>query len=375
MIDPNVEAQRKIVAKKEAEEQVLVDPEDEGIQQILQSAIEPTLHMNEFLAADSKLETVNTSAREEIPAACETLWRDVNRMIDRLGLNSRSLQSFIAGHTTEFQPGGRHKEDLESSQDWVLVEAEELRHVIEGELARDLEEGRVTDIEAVETTIQQLTRDLAILRAKDEDMRKIVMSHVDPDQIAVMKSLPLSAEQATQQNELRRAYATFSKLLAEAEEALTMLKAKIASAGGASGKAPVPTVEAIIRTINKMTSMAEKRSGDIDVLENQMRRLRFSSTGLNSSSGPRSREGSPFTPATPQKRSIFSPERMRDPIMSSPGSYGMRGTPPRKKLSMYSDEEKQAVKQKEAKRKGTLQLLRASLAKSGPNVSRLRDDD
>ncbi|KAK4449211.1 hypothetical protein QBC34DRAFT_405296 [Podospora aff. communis PSN243] len=375
-IDPNVEAQRRLAAaRKEAEERVLVDPEDEGIQKILQSTIEPTLQIHEFLAVDSKLEAVDTSAREEVPAACETLWRDINRMIDRLGLNSRSLESFIRGHSTQYREGGRHKEDLESPEDWVLVEAEELGQVVENDLAEELEEGRVKDIEDLQVDIQHLARDLAKLRAKGDDLRKVILAHVDPDQAAATRALPLSAEQATQQNELRRAYATFSKLLGQAEEALTMLKAKIATAGGASGKAPVPTIEAIIRTINKMTSMAEKRSGDIDVLENQMRRLRFGSMGLNGSPTPsRSREGSPF--ATPQKKaSIFSPDRLRDSIMSSPGSYGLRGTPPRKKLSNFTDEEKKAVKQKDAKRKATLQLLRASLQKTGPNVSRLRDDD
>jgi len=375
-VDPNVEAQRKLAAaRKESEERVLVDPEDEGIREILRSEIEPTLHINEFLAVDSKLEAFDTSAREEVPVACETLWRDINRMIDRLGLNSRSLESFIRGHSTQYKEDGRHKEDLESPDDWVLVEAEELGLVVKDDLAQELEEGRVKDVEDLQADIQQLTRDLAKLRAKNEDLRKVMQPHLDSNQVAVTKSLPLSAEQATQQNELRKAYATFSKLLSEAEEALTVLKAKIASAGGGSGKTPVPTVEAIIRTINKMTSMAEKRSGDIDVLENQIRRLRFGSLGLNGSPGPnRSREGSPF--ATPQKKaSIFSPERMRDSIMSSPGSYGMRGTPPRKKLSNFTDEEKNAVKQKDAKRKGTLQLLRQSLAKTGPNVSRLRDDD
>ncbi|KAK1752518.1 hypothetical protein QBC47DRAFT_388712 [Echria macrotheca] len=374
-VDPNIAAQRKFAAaKKEAEERVLVDPEDEGIQRILHSEIEPTLNINEFLVVDSKLEVVDTSAREEVPVACETLWRDINRMIDRLGLNSRSLQSFIRGHTTLYKEEGRTMDDLETPDDWVLVEGQELV-AIEDELAQDLEEGRVKDIEAVEENIRSLTRDLAKLRAKDEDLRKVIMSQIDPDQLAMARSLPLSAEQAAQQNELRRAYATFSKLLAEAEEALTMLKAKITSAGGASGKAPVPTFEAIIRTINKMTTMAEKRSGDIDVLENQMRRLRLGSMGLNGSPGPsRSREGSPF--ATPQKRgSIFSPDRLRDSVVSTPGSYGMRGTPPRKKLSMFSEEEKKAIRTKEAKRKATLQMLRASLEKSGPNVQRLRDDD
>ena len=225
-------------------------------------------------------------------------------------------------------------------------------------------------------------------------MRRIISAYIDPEQLAVTRSLPLSAEQATQQNELRRSYATFSQLLAETEEALTMLRTRIASAGGASGKGPVPTVEAIIRTINRMTSMAEKRSGDVDVLESQMRRLRLGSVGPTTpgGGGPRSREGSPFvTPQQQQRRSLMlsSPEKdgsigsrmLRESMASSIASYGGRGsTPsslasPRKKTSMYSPEEKTELREREARRRGALQMLRKSLAKAGPNVSRLRDDD
>ncbi|KAK4240976.1 hypothetical protein C8A03DRAFT_12755 [Achaetomium macrosporum] len=381
-VDPNVQAQRKLAQKAQAEEHVLVDPEDEGIQRMLQSELEPTLLLDAFLAVDSKLEMLQRSG-QEVPTACETLWRDINRMIDRLGLNSRSLQSFILGHTTERKEGGRHKQDLENADDWVLVEAEDLGAVIENELAQPLEKSRIKDFEGAEAAIQSLAKDLAKLRAREEDIRKIINSHVDPDQVAVTRSLPLSAEQATQQNELRRSYANFTKLLAETEQALTMLKTKLASAGGASGRAPVPTVEAIIRTINKMTSMAEKRSGDVDVLENQMRRLRLGSVGpggSNGTLGPRSREGSPFV--TPQQRRsvMMSPERgMKDSVLaSSVASYAGRstGTPsPRKKPSMYSEEEKRDLRAREAKRKGTLAMLRASLVRAGPNVSRLRDDD
>ncbi|KAL2127934.1 hypothetical protein VTI74DRAFT_9947 [Chaetomium olivicolor] len=382
-VDPNVQAQRKLMEKRRAEEHVLVDPEDEGIQQILQSKLEPTLQMHEFLAVDSKLEALQKSG-QEVPIACETLWRDINRMIDRLGLNSRSLQSFLLGHSTEFEQEGRHKEDLEHPDDWVLVEARELGTIIDDELMPSLETCRIHDVEGTQRAIQSLAKDLAKLRAKEEDVRKILTSHIDPKQLSVAKSLPLSAEQATQQNELRRSYANFTKLLAETEEALTLLKAKIASAGGASGRASVPTVEAIIRTINKMTSMAEKRSGDIDVLENQMRKLRLGSVGPNGTpGGARSREGSPFVPsvmATPtQRRSVMlmSPERgMRDSLASSVASYGRGGTPsPRKKMDMYSAEEKRELRARGATRKGKLEMLRASLAKAGPNVQRLRDDD
>ncbi|KAL2199340.1 hypothetical protein P885DRAFT_75759 [Corynascus similis CBS 632.67] len=396
-VDPNVQAQRKLAEKMRAEEQVLVDPEDEGIQQILQSKLEPTTQMHEFFVVQSKLEPLNPG-REEVPGACETLWRDINRMVDILGLNSRSLQSFILGHSTQFKEGGRTKEDLENANDWVLVEAGELDAVLNNELAR-CAKGRIQDVQAAEDAIKGFARDLAKLRAKEEDMRKVIATHIDPDQLAVAKSLPLSAEQATQQNELRRSYATFSQLLAETEEALTMLRTRIASAGGASGKAPVPTVEAIIRTINRMTSMAEKRSGDIDVLESQMRRLRLGSVGPGNNNGgtpgPRSREGSPFATPQQQRRSLLlsSPgkdggagSRLRESIASPGMSYGGRsGTPlsssvsslssPRKKLSMYSTEEKRELRARAANRRGALQMLRKSLEKAGPNVSRLSDDD
>ncbi|SPQ18296.1 cd9b819e-1b2b-4a8a-ad87-9d284fbf9ba0 [Thermothielavioides terrestris] len=389
-VDPNVQAQRKLAEKIRAEEHVLVDPEDEGIQQILQSELEPTLQMHEFLAVDSKLEMLRT-AGQEVPSACETLWRDVNRMIDRLGLNSRSLQSFILGHETQFKEGGRHKEDLENADDWVLIEARELGAVVEGELAQSLQKGRIQDVEAAEASIKSLAKDLAKLRAKEEDIRKTIASHVDPAQRSAAKSLPLSAEQATQQNELRRSYAAFSKLLAETEEALTLLKARLASAGAAAGKTPAPTVDAIIRTINKMTTMAEKRSGDIDVLEAQMRRLRLGSAGPPNTPGgggaSRSREASPFVTPQHRRSALISPERgsgsgggaLRESLASSGASYAGRsggGTPsPRKKVSMYSEEEKRELRAREARRKAVLGMLRASLAKAGPNVSRLRDDD
>ncbi|KAK0670729.1 putative nucleoporin [Cercophora samala] len=378
-VDPNIKAQMKLAAKREEEaRQALVDPEDEGIQQLLRSKIEPTLQIDEFLAVDTRLKEVEKRGENEIPAACEALWRDINRMIDRLGLNSRALQSFILGHTALRKEGGRDQDDLEHPDDWVLVEAEDLGKIIDNQLSRRLEEGRIQEIDRVEDEISGLMRDLTKLRVKEEDMRKIIMAHVDPDQVNVAKSLPLSAEQAAQQNELRRSFAAFSGLLAEAEEALTLLKAKIASAGGASGRAPVPTVDAILRTINKMTSMAEKRSGDIDVLENQMRRLRLGTPA-------RSREGSPFVggPATPtpnnRRSMLMSPGgRGESPFAASirMGSVGPGGVAsPRKKLSQFSEEEKRVLREKERRRKNVLGMLRGSLERKGGNVSRLRDDE
>ncbi|KAI8174431.1 Nucleoporin NUP159 [Colletotrichum sp. SAR 10_75] len=373
MEDPFVAQQRLARQRRQAEEtRTLEDEEDDEIQKILASKIEPSLKLDDFIAHSN----VVPSAKETIPAQVEAVYRDINSMIDTLGLNARSLASFIVGHDVGFKQGGRRKEDLENPEDWVLSEIDELGEVIDRSLARDLEYGRVQDVEEKLEACNELAREMSRLRSKQDDLKKIMMVRLDPDQADISRSLPLSAEQAAQQNELRREYANFSKLLAEVEEALTLLKTKLASVSSASGKgnSNVPTVEAVMRTINKMTSMVEKRSGDIDVLENQMRKLRFSSVN--------SREGSPM--ATPQRNSrslIFSPERMataspgtlRNSLVSSVASYGVRGTPPRKKLSGFSQDEKSELMAKRAKRQAVLNKLKANVERAGVSVWTLED--
>ncbi|KAJ5009331.1 Nucleoporin NUP159 [Colletotrichum sp. SAR 10_99] len=373
MEDPFVAQQRLARQRRQAEEtRTLEDEEDDEIQKILASKIEPSLKLDDFIAHSN----VVPSAKETIPAQVEAVYRDINSMIDTLGLNARSLASFIVGHDVGFKQGGRRKEDLENPEDWVLSEIDELGEVIDRSLARDLEYGRVQDVEEKLEACNELAREMSRLRSKQDDLKKIMMVRLDPDQADISRSLPLSAEQAAQQNELRREYANFSKLLAEVEEALTLLKTKLASVSSASGKgnSNVPTVEAVMRTINKMTSMVEKRSGDIDVLENQMRKLRFSSVN--------SREGSPM--ATPQRNSrslIFSPECMataspgtlRNSLVSSVASYGVRGTPPRKKLSGFSQDEKSELMAKRAKRQAVLNKLKANVERAGVSVWTLED--
>lgn len=404
-VDPNVAAQRKFAAKKEAEAQALVDPEDEGIQQLLAAEVEPTLTMNEFLVVDSKLETYHAPSSKpssEVPAAVETLWRDINRMADRLGLNSRSLASFILGHTKFAKAGGRTKEDLENPEDWVLVEASELTKLIDGQLARELEEGRIKDIAETQATLDKVSRELRTMRAKEEDMRKLFTAQTDPEQIATIKAQPLSREQSVQQIELRRSYAQFTKQLAEAEEALVLLRTKIAAratekgAVSLAGAAKVPTVEAVMKTIQKMTTMAEKRSGDVDLLEMQIQRLKLSqSQSREGGSAAESREGTPTPTPHPLKASTaslrssttFTPRdsvRIELSQSHSPGSFSASvrsnttaTTPspsPRKKISMFTEEERKEIRAREARRKGKLALLRKALEKQGPRVERLSDD-
>ncbi|KAI5466251.1 hypothetical protein BGZ63DRAFT_347748 [Mariannaea sp. PMI_226] len=367
-VDPFMVQHRKMRARQEAAEtRPLVDEEDEEVQRILVSEIEGTLTLDEFIAHSN----IAPPAEESIPSQVEAVYRDINSMIDTLGLNSRTLKAFIKGHTESAEEEGRTKEDLESPDDWVLCEIDELGEVLDTELYPHLEEGRVRDLDEKLDVCADLTREMHRLRAKQEDLKKIVMARMDPEQAEVTRSLPLSAEQATQQNELRREFANFSKLVAEVEEALTLLKTRIATASSASGKGKtnVPTVEAVIRTITKMTSMVEKRSGDIDVLENQLRKVQLGTT---------SRDASPFTPKG--KRSVmFSPDSTPSRTLrhSLTGSISLgasvRATPPRKKLSGFNREEKKDLMDKRARRQALLDKLKGQVETTGVKVWNMED--
>ncbi|KAI5919218.1 hypothetical protein F4810DRAFT_688243 [Camillea tinctor] len=373
--DAIIEQQRKAKAKKEAEEtQLLIDKEDDAVQQLLRTDIEPTLDLDEFIAHSG----VAPPAGDSVPAQVEAVYRDINSMIDTLGLNARSLAGFIKGHK-ELRSDHRTRHDLNSPEDWTLVEIESLADIIDQDLGEALDEAKVTDVEEKLAQIQELQREMARDRNKQNDLKKIIAARFDPEQTVANRTLPLSSEQAAQQSDLRRELAKFMKLLAEAEENLTLLKARIVSASNANGKGgPTPTIEAVVRTITKMTSMVEKRSGDIDVLENQMRKLRLGSAG------PGSREGSPFaTPNAKRLSSImFSPERsmheatpqrgsmIRHSLSTSVSSIGgsMFRTPPRKKLSGFGEAERKAVKEKKERRAAVLGNLRSSLQKKGVSV-------
>ncbi|OAA78146.1 nuclear pore complex subunit Nup159 [Akanthomyces lecanii RCEF 1005] len=369
--DPFLSQQRKLREQQEAAEaKPLVDKEDEEIQKILSSEVEPTIELHEFIAHSN----VAPPAEDSIPAQVEAVYRDINSMIDTLGLNARAIKSFTQGHSAARDEEGRSMEDLEIADDWVLCETDDLEEVLSGELHADLDYARVQDLPEKLEACQELAKDMHRLRAKQEDLKRVILARMDPDQADVTRSLPLSAEQAAQQNELRREYTNFTTLLTDAEEALTLLKARIASASSASGKTAgtVPTVEAIIRTITKMTSMVERRSGDVDVLETQLRKMRLASA---------SREGSPMMTPQARRSRMLSPDTtpsrtLRQSISSTGGllfGQSVRATPPRKKLSGFSKEEKGDLMDKRARRQDVLQKLRGSVEKRGVNVWNMED--
>jgi len=378
-------------ARKEAEEaQALIDDEDQKIQDFIASSLEATTILDEFQAHVGSV-GADIEKSKNVPAQVEAVYRDINSMIDTLGLNARALKCFVKGHTEMSKDEGRTKEDLEDPDDWCLVEVDSLSYVVENDLTHELEDGCIKDISNKLDTCTDLQKDLNRLQTRLLDIRKVLVSYSDPDQVALARQQPLSAEQAAQQHDLRRDFTNLQKLLGDAEEGLVNLKAKIVSQAAANGKSNGtvgPSVEAVMRTITKMTSMAEKRSGDIDVLEGQMRKLRFSSLASDS------REGSPQPFSTPQGRSsvrnpgsstyglFFTPDSsirddrkgLQSSFMSSTNSYA-RGSPgPRKKLSGYALEEKAALRANLARKKEVKERLRAALKKTGTTIRAMDDE-
>ena len=359
--DETAVQQRQARERREAEEsQPLVDEEADEIQHILAEEVEGTLEIDQLIAHTD----VAGPAQKSIPAQVEAVYRDINAMIDTLGLNARSVKAFVKGHSERPQASLRTKEDLEIPDDWVLCELEDLSKVVDGDLASSLEASRVRDVEEKKDECHDLSRNLSRLRAKQNDL-DVMLAKFDPEHTEAMRNMPLSAEQSAQQSDLRREFARFSKVLSETEEAVTLLKTRLASAGGASGRGPQPpTVEAVMRTIAKMTNMVEKRSGDVDVLEDQMRKLNLSV----------SREGTPMSPRTPRKSALSesvvsaggTPRGFRSSLASSP--FKGAATPPRKRISGFSAEEKRELMDRRARKSEMLQKLRARVEEKGVSV-------
>ncbi|KAN0078963.1 hypothetical protein V8E54_005476 [Elaphomyces granulatus] len=282
-----------------------------------------TIKPNERLVTTELPKVEEPAFKPGIPGQIERLYCDINSMIGTLGINSRALSSFLLYQGTSKEPNfGRWAEILRGDhpqgildEKIVLADMDKLNECVEM-LSRDLQQQRLQKVhKKLEQCQQLLSRDIFNLRGQCASLQKIIDMHADT---AAVLSAPLSAEQANLQQELRKSSATVQSKLADLEQGITFLRAKIAdkvtSDGAANGTSSAkqsmkkPTVAAVTDTIDRMTKMAESKSSDIDVLEAQMRKL-----GLDVSGARGSREGTPFT--TPLKQSTG-----RLPI--TPGSFG-----------------------------------------------------
>ena len=374
-------SERERIAAQQAkqaaeEEQNLSDREDERVREELGTDVEGTKTLDPFLAHQDYIGAVD---KPGIPGQIEKVYRDINSMIDTLGLNARSLTAFVKGHTEMRQQTNRSREDLEDD-DWCLVEIADLK-LVESELEKKLKDSQIQDVQKKTHECRELRKTAASLRAKGGDVAKAVETRSNPQVAESTRTAPLRLEQAIQQHELRKQLMRFQKLLAEAEENITILRAKLAScetsnASGGGRQLKKPTVEAVSNTIKKMTSIVEKKSGDIDLLEAQMRHLRFSSAAALSQQNS-SREASPFTPlpSTSPKRKLF-PRSGGSALLHQNGQSqytpnkpvnGHGGTP-RKSVQDITPEGVQRYRERAQRRQEVNVIMREAFSKTGPRI-------
>ncbi|KAJ5717708.1 Nuclear pore complex protein [Penicillium malachiteum] len=290
------------------------DDEDERLRADLSRPIEPVSTLDPFLPHQNYM---GETAKPGVAGMIERLYRDINSMIDTLGINARSLESYLL-----YQQSSNSADDnklvkvLKSDQPAnALDEKLLLRDIgkfddVVTSLATSLNEQRVQGVEEkLDQCRELLTKDIVTLRGQCASIRKSLDAYTDTGAIF---AAPLSAEHAALQHDLRSFFTDIQSKMADLEQGVSMLRAKIADIPRADGDSrhasKRPTVEAVAKTISTMMSMAENKSSDIDVLEAQMRRL-----GVDiANTVPNSREGSPFT--TPRKNTARFP--------TTPGSRG-----------------------------------------------------
>lgn len=355
------------------EEQDLSDREDERVREELATEVEATKTLEPFVAHQ---DYVGTVSKPGVPGQIETVYRDINSMIDTLGFNARSMTAFIKGHSELYHDGSRSRNDLET-EEWYLFEIEDLR-VIETQLGKQLEEGRMTAVQEKMDKCRELRQVLNKIRSKRHEISNVVDAKSDPKQIEVRNSVSLNKKQISTQGRLRKEFSDIQKRIADAEELISMLRVKLASQETSSGKNQLnkPTVEAVTSTITKMTSMVEKRNLDIDNLETQMRRLRFPSAN------PDGRELSPFlgSPASAKKssssrKSVLNiqgdPNHISDNLSSIfRRSLGENGSP-RKGLRSVSSESAEKYRLKVEQRKSVNEMVKKAILSSGPRLKSL----
>ncbi|RMD43979.1 hypothetical protein DV735_g1149, partial [Chaetothyriales sp. CBS 134920] len=379
-------AQQEALAQQQAEaaakELEALEEADEAelLRRELEAPIEPSQSLADFVTYQSP--AAEESSKTGIPAQIERLYQDINRMVDTVGLNSRALTAYML-----YQQGQGANQSWPSAlttdtpfdvlnDEWLLGDIPTLQeggHLLEAQL-------NDSQIDNVPGKLQQcqtlLSQDLLHLRTKINSIRKVLHTR----QIsAAPLPLSLSAEQASVQQDLRKASASVRSKLAQAEDALAILRAKLAEVGAVEAEAKrtslfgrsvsqkKPTVEAVMNTISKMTHMAETKSADIDLLEAQLRKLKVGSkSGLRS--GTASLSGTPRTHA----RSLvaITPGSGRSSVYHTPDSKlgsGVRSTASRRHdphvTGLVIAEEDKVMWQTKARRgKEAAAVLRAVLA-------------
>ena len=105
------------------EEEESWSDDDHSTRAALQAEPEGTTTLPVFIAHQDYVGRVKSAG---IGGQIERLYYDINSMVDTLGLNAKALRSFTKGHNEQIKPTGRTRDDLETEDDWCLVEVSEL---------------------------------------------------------------------------------------------------------------------------------------------------------------------------------------------------------------------------------------------------------
>ncbi|OCK84880.1 hypothetical protein K432DRAFT_439690 [Lepidopterella palustris CBS 459.81] len=384
----------------------LSDDDDERIREELGKPVVANRRLDPFVAHQDYTGSVTKAG---IPGQIERVYRDINSMIDTLGINARSLASFIKAHNEPQRHNELTRDDLDRVfqqgedgawvDEWCLVELEDL-WVLENELEQTLEAGRLTDVHDKLLELSGLDRAVAKLRTRVADMKQQIKTRAKSNNKEYLRMQPLPKEQAEQQRALRDAFASMMKNLSDAEEAVVLLRTRLAAKGEKLKPKQVPTVEAVENTIRKMTAMVEKKSGDIDVLEQQMKKLgllakngegggvrALAQSQLQSGArdGSPARDASPFaTPPSTSRGMMAASTRLAGGSNKSPSKtfglfYTPDGTPSKGSVAGaredndvdLSEETLQHCMEMAAKRKVITNALAAAVVKRGRKVTRV----
>lgn len=298
----------RLQAQRQEEEEELAlsdDDEDEKLRADLALPLEPVPTLDPFLPHQDYM---GETSKPGIPGQIERLYRDINSMVDTLGINARSLASYILYQQSSEGTGFEKWMDMLQGDNPTSVLEEDLRltqiEKLDDALAvldRSLQEHKVDGVdEKLEHCRELLSKDILTLRSQCAGIQKILDAHTDT---VAIRSASLSAEQANLQQDLRSASTSIQAKLVDLEQGVSLLRAKIAEIprpDGGDGTRHAwkrPTMEQVTSTIATMMNMTENKSSDIDVLEVQLRRL-----GIDGATPPSRREGSPYT--TPKKSGV-----------------------------------------------------------------------
>jgi len=304
----------------------LSDEEDAHIRSELEKPIQASTTLAPFITHQ---DYVGEITKTGLTATIERLYRDVNSMIDTLGLNTRTIQAFIKGHLEHSKDAGRERSDLENADDWVLVEIENLGTVQE-EVEAEVEAGRLQDVEAVVAELMGVRKGMSELLREGQAIKKKLERLRDPKRRKSVREAPLEEPLATEQRRMREGFARHQKLLVEAEEAVTVLRARIAAVQGKRDERNVPTVEAVENTIRKMTAMVRERSAEVDILERSMRKLGIVASTPSGGSPTRPMTRDSMRSSTPLRSSLLGASMQKQ----TPAKAGMTFKTPG-----YEDEE------------------------------------